>query len=116
GGRRRAPRRTRRSPPPGHWGVMRNATIATSRTRATTDRLIDYRPLPAARGDRESLRALRTAKAQAGLGGEDPRTLQLPARTERPAARRRRRALLPLLHRVAGIQRRGRRDRGLLLA
>lgn len=95
---------------------MRNATIATSRTRATTDRLIDYRPLPAAWGDRESLRALRTAKAQAALCGEDPSTLQLPTASEHPAARPRRRALLPLLHRVAGIHRRGRRDRGLLPA
>ena len=57
---------------------MRNATIATSRTRATSDRLIDYRPRPAAYGDRGALHALRSAKARAADRGEDPSTLQLP--------------------------------------
>lgn len=63
---------------------MKNATIATSRTRATTDRLIDYRPLPAAWGDRDALRAVRAARARAarfslpdrGYSGAGP----LPAR------------------------------------
>lgn len=58
---------------------MRNATISTSRTRATSDQLIDYRPLPASWGDREALRAMRAAKAHAAEHGRDPSTLQLPA-------------------------------------
>lgn len=105
---------------------MKNATISTSRTRAVTAPLIDYRPLPAAFGDRESLRALRAAKARAARHGEDPSTLQLPAIAapaatepavaERPAARPRGRTLLPLLRRVAGIHRRGRHGGRLLAA
>lgn len=61
---------------------MRNATISTSRTRASTDHLIDYRPLPATWGDRDALRAVRAAKARAAGHGQDPSTLQLPALAE----------------------------------
>jgi len=67
---------------------MRNATIATSRTRATTDRLIDYRPLPAAWGDREALRAVRAARTRAARHGQDPSTVQLPAVPAGPSALR----------------------------
>lgn len=69
---------------------MRNATIATSRTRATTD-LIDYRPLPAAWGDVESLRAVRAAKARAADRGLDTSTLEVSAAYG--VSRRRRRPL-----------------------
>lgn len=69
---------------------MRNATIATSRTRATTDP-IDYRPLPAVWGDVESLRAVRAAKARAADRGLDPSTLEVSATDE--VSRRRRRPL-----------------------
>lgn len=68
---------------------MRNATIATSRTRATSDDLIDYRPLPAAWGDVESLRAVRAAKARAAEHGLDPSTLEIAATDEAPNRRRR---------------------------
>lgn len=70
---------------------MRNATIATSRTRATTDQLIDYRPLPAEWGDLEALHALRAEKSRAAAHGLDASTLEIervPAershRTARP--------------------------------
>ena len=92
---------------------MRNATIATSRTRATADApLIDYRPLPASFGDREGLRAVRAAKSRAARRREDPSTLQLPAARDaapvrRRAGRPRRPGLLPLLGRMPGIHRRG---------
>ena len=57
---------------------MRNATISTSRTRATTsdDSLIDYRPLPSAWGDVKALRALRSRKARAARRGVDPTLLE----------------------------------------
>lgn len=57
---------------------MRNATISTSRTRASADHLIDYRPLPAAWGDLEALHAMRAAKGRAADRGRDSSTLQLP--------------------------------------
>lgn len=65
-------------------GDMKNATIATSRTRATETPLIDYRPLPAAWGDVEALREVRAARSRAARRGEDPSTLQvvLPQRPE----------------------------------
>lgn len=81
-------------PARGDRGGMRNATIATSRTRATTD-LIDYRPLPAAWGDVESLRAVRATKARAADRGLDPSTLEIAAtdaashRSRRPLGARR---------------------------
>ncbi|WP_157975606.1 hypothetical protein [Brachybacterium sp. YJGR34] len=91
---------------------MRDATIATSRTRATTD-LIDYRPLPEEWGDLESLRALRATRTRAGARGLDPSTLELivaPAAAPGPAdpAARpaRRRGLLALLGRGHGTHRR----------
>ncbi|ATG50708.1 hypothetical protein CFK38_03620 [Brachybacterium vulturis] len=91
---------------------MRDATISTSRTRATSDHLIDYRPLPASYGDREALHSLRVAKVRAAERGEDPSTLKLPAPPEgpgrRPAGHPRRRALPSALLRVAGTDRRGR--------
>lgn len=66
---------TRTAPAGTDRGVMRNATIATSRTRATTDDpLIDYRPLPSAWGDVKALRSLRWAKARAAHRGADPTT------------------------------------------
>ncbi|QNN82409.1 hypothetical protein H3H54_15635 [Brachybacterium sp. Z12] len=93
---------------------MRNATISTSRTRATTDHLIDYRPLPESFGDRESLQALRAAKARAADRGLDPSTLELrtvPARPSHraPARRAGGRGLLSSLLREPGVPRR-RRD------
>lgn len=56
---------------------MKNATISTSRTRATTtdDTLIDYRPLPSAWGDVRALRALRSRKARVARRGADPTVL-----------------------------------------
>lgn len=92
---------------------MRNATIATSRTRAASEKPIAYRPLPAAWGDVEALHAVRAAKARAAEQGLDPSTLALEATTapestrpttrdtaatgSRPAARGRR--LIPRHHR-----------------
>lgn len=58
---------------------MKNATIATSRTRASADHVIAYRPLPEAWGDVESLRALRARKARAAARGTDPSTLEIAA-------------------------------------
>lgn len=60
---------------------MRDATIATSRTRATADHLIDYRPLPARWGDVEALHALRVRRSEAAARGLDTNTLTLPARS-----------------------------------
>lgn len=56
---------------------MKNATISTSRTRATTtdDSLIDYRPLPSEWGDVTALRALRSRKARSARRGADPTLL-----------------------------------------
>ena len=64
---------------------MRNATIATSRTRATADHLINYRPLPATWGDLESLQEVRAAKSRAAARGLDPSTLEITASSRRPA-------------------------------
>ena len=58
---------------------MKNATIATSRTRATSDHLIAYRPLPSAWGDVDALHAVRERRALAAAQGLDPSTLELPA-------------------------------------
>lgn len=77
---------------------MRDATIATSRTRADRRPLIDYRPVPASWGDTEALHQLRLQKARAAELGEDPSLLQFRAvpapqqRTRTPLARPRRRA------------------------
>lgn len=70
---------------------MKNATIATSRTRATSADLIDYRPLPEAWGDVEALHALRASKARAAESGVDPSTLEIAADNRTP-----RRARQPL--------------------
>lgn len=98
---------------------MRNATIATSRTRATTEHLIDYRPLPAAWGDREALREVRTARARAAERGLDPSTLQITASSAPPArpaasSRRGRRGLFASLRREPGVHHRPRHGRGHL--
>ena len=89
---------------------MRNATIATSRTRAATDQLIDYRPLPAEWGDLEALHALRAEKSRAAAHGLDASTLEIervPAershRTARPG--RLRGLLAPPLRRRHGAPR-----------
>ncbi|MEO2098321.1 MAG: hypothetical protein ABGX90_14405 [Brachybacterium sp.] len=58
---------------------MKNATIATSRTRATSDHLIEYRPLPSVWGDVDALHAVRERRALAAAQGLDPSTLELPA-------------------------------------
>lgn len=58
---------------------MKNATIATSRTRATSARPIEYRPLPRAWGDVDALHAVRERRAFAATQGLDPSTLELPA-------------------------------------
>ncbi|WP_263311217.1 hypothetical protein [Brachybacterium atlanticum] len=58
---------------------MKNATIATSRTRAASDHLIAYRPLPSAWGDVDALHAVRERRALAAAQGLDPSTLELPA-------------------------------------
>ena len=58
---------------------MKNATIATSRTRATSDHLIAYRPLPRPWGDVDALHAVRERRALAAAQGLDPSTLELPA-------------------------------------
>ncbi|MGP9536478.1 hypothetical protein ACT3SP_00600 [Brachybacterium sp. AOP43-C2-M15] len=91
---------------------MRDATIATSRTRATADQLIDYRPLPAEWGDLEALQAQRAEKARAAARGLDPSTLEIAVATtgahRAPAAPRRPRGhgLLASLRRQAGAHRR----------
>ncbi|HJB10321.1 MAG TPA: hypothetical protein H9786_07285 [Candidatus Brachybacterium merdavium] len=56
---------------------MKNATISTSRTRATTsdDALIEYRPLSSDWGDVTALRALRSRKARSARRGADPTVL-----------------------------------------
>lgn len=57
---------------------MRDATIATSRTRASdTPDLIDYRPAPQEWGDTEALYRLRAAKARAAEQGLDPSVLEI---------------------------------------
>ena len=66
---------------------MKNATIATSRTRASADHVIAYRPLPEAWGDVESLRAVRARKARAAARGTDPSTLEIAASETRDRAR-----------------------------
>ena len=67
---------------------MKNATIATSRTRASSDRLIAYRPRPREWGDVDALQAVRERRAYAAARGLDPSTLELPTlltRTSAPA-------------------------------
>lgn len=107
---------------------MRDATISTSRTRATPDHLIDYRPLPEAWGDRAALQSVRASRTRAAMRGEDPSTLQLSAtaagasseaaHTEpsHPATvRPDRTPLLSSLRRASGIRRRVRhQDRPLM--
>lgn len=60
---------------------MRNAAIATSRTRHDTTaddpRMIDYRPLPELWGDVESLRTIRAIRSRAAARGIDPTILQI---------------------------------------
>ncbi|MGO1225381.1 MAG: hypothetical protein ACTMII_09745 [Brachybacterium sp.] len=97
---------------------MRNATISTSRTRATTeDHLIDYRPLPATWGELESLQQVRAAKARAAARGQDPSTFELAALPSPPESRsvmtrRGRRGLFSSLLREPGVHHRPRRGRG----
>lgn len=43
---------------------MKNSTIATSRTRATSDPLLIYRPLREEWGDADALRTLRTQRSR----------------------------------------------------
>lgn len=103
---------------------MRNATIATSRTRAATaDHLIDYRPLPTAWGDLASLRQVRAAKARAAKAraaerGLDPSVLEIAAPSAQSAhsagASHRRQGLLASLLREPGARHRPRQDRGHL--
>lgn len=98
---------------------MRNATIATSRTRAATaDHLIDYRPLPTAWGDLASLRQVRAAKARAAERGLDPSVLEIAAPSAQSAhsagASHRRQGLLASLLREPGARHRPRQDRGHL--
>lgn len=80
-------------------GGMRNATIATSRTRAAADHLIDHRPLPAAWGDVEAFHELRAAKARAAERGHDPSALENATSGDAP---RRSRQPLALLRRERG--------------
>lgn len=94
---------------------MRNATISTSRTRATTATpLIDYRPLPAAWGDLDALHAARVARHASEatpFTRELDRLAESPAPAEAPAARsasRARRPLLSSLLRAPGVHRRPR--------
>ena len=98
---------------------MRNATIATSRTRAATaDHLIDYRPLPTAWGDLASLRQVHAAKARAAERGLDPSVLEIAAPSAQSAhsagASHRRQGLLASLLREPGARHRPRQDRGHL--
>ena len=87
---------------------MRDATIATSRTRASdTPDLIDYRPAPQEWGDTEALYRLRAAKARAAEQELDPSVLEIAteptagspcpvgrsARRRMPVARHRRQPL-----------------------
>ena len=65
---------------------MKNATIATSRTRATSDHLIAYRPLPSTWGDVDALHAVRERRSLAASQGLDPSTLEFRAPSE-PAPR-----------------------------
>lgn len=96
---------------------MKNATIATSRTRAAADHLIDYRPLPAQWGDLEALRTLRAARSRAAARGTDASTMQLEIAPAGSASGRRtpgrqtervtiRRTLHQLLRALAGGPRR----------
>ena len=91
---------------------MKNATIATSRTRATSENLIDYRPLPATWGDVEALHAVRAARAEAAESGRDASTVEIAAASETPRpARDRSRRGRTSSHREPGTHRR--RLRGL---
>ena len=64
---------------------MKNATIATSRTRASTRGRITYRPLPRAWGDVDGLHAVRERRARAAAAVSAPDT-RVPARTHTPKA------------------------------
>ncbi len=65
---------------------MRNATIATSRTRAHRTP-IAYRPLPAAYGDVAALQEVRATRRRAAEQGLDPSTvITVPGRAAAPAA------------------------------
>ena len=86
---------------------MRNATIATSRTRATTDQLIDYRPLPAQWGDLEALQAQRAEKARAAARGPDPSTLEIAGAPTSPRRPRQQGLLASLRHGAGAGRRRG---------
>ena len=70
--------------------AMRDAAIATSRTRSDSRPLLTYRPRPASWGDTEGLAALRRAKAEAAARGADPSLAGLEVLGELTAAPRRR--------------------------
>lgn len=75
---------------------MRDATIATSRTRASyTPDLIDYRPVREEWGDIEALHRLRIAKVHAAEQGLDPSVLEIAADPTAMSARAVRRAARP---------------------
>lgn len=66
---------------------MKNATIATSRTRASSDTLLTYRPLQDEWGDADALRALRAHRT--GAAGRRARSTVEPAAEPAPAPTRR---------------------------
>ena len=61
---------------------MKNATIATSRTRASSDTLLTYRPLQDEWGDADALRALRAHRT--GAAGRRARSTVEPAAEDAP--------------------------------
>ena len=95
---------------------MKNATIATSRTRTTPEILIDYRPLPAAWGDVEALRAVRTARTEAAGAGHDPSTIEIAAGRETTRPDRSRNARTSSRRERSAHRRRVRGLRRLVLA
>ncbi|WP_193103716.1 hypothetical protein [Brachybacterium sp. FME24] len=100
---------------------MKNATIATSRTRATSADLIEYRPLPETWGDVAALHALRAAKAGAAERGLDPSTLEFatapePAQAGSSQSARARRTPFSLPRRERGTHRRRHHGNGRLAA
>lgn len=54
---------------------MKDATISTSRTRATHTDTLTYRPLDPSWGDAEELRAVREMRTRAAQHGGDPSTV-----------------------------------------